>query len=129
MNDSSNQPSDLDQAIAILRENGLCAKKAYGFSIRHEKMQEGQEFMQCGLDNDFSISLWVHSNEDPPIVWFFRFSFIEMADFIVAAYSRAGIAAGIDQIMRSLREEDDKYDHADLQRRLKEEFRFGFEDT
>jgi len=75
--------NDAKQAINLLRNNDVLVEaRAYGFSIQHHELADC-DFAHCGFDNDGSISLSVNIDEDPPVQWFFRVSFIEMAKFIL----------------------------------------------
>lgn len=108
--------NDLEKAIILLRDNGMPVEpQAYGFSLQHEGLEKGN-FAECGMDNDSSISMSVHVDEDPPTVWFFRISFVEMAEFIRDAYMATGQSNPSGRkIISAMRRLDTSYDDTKLE--------------
>lgn len=102
-------------AISLLQEKGIPAEMpAYGFSLQHSEL-EGRNFGECGFDNDGSISLSVNIDEDPAVAWFFRISFVEMAQFIIEAYAATGkTKPSRYEIVTSMRALDALYDDTKL---------------
>ncbi len=107
--------NDAEQAISLLRGNSVpVEERAYGFSLQHHELADC-DFAQCGFDNDSSISLSVDINEDPPVQWFFRISFTEMAEFIVATYQATKQPTpSRKDIVKSMRALDKDYDDREL---------------
>lgn len=98
-------------AIELLQDNGIpVEEKPYGFCLTHA----GDDFAQCGIDNDSSTSISVDLGQ-PPAHWFFRVSYLEMAELIVA--SSQGIQAETptkEDILQSMQAIDKDYDTAAL---------------
>ncbi|WP_321489122.1 hypothetical protein [uncultured Hyphomonas sp.] len=95
-----------EHAVAYLRRCGVDAVRTdYGFRILLPEIS-GRTFADCGMDNDSSISLSVNTDESPPVIWFFRKDYLEMADFIAQAYAGCGdgapTRAAIVRVMRAL---------------------------
>lgn len=110
---------DLSDALIGLRSAGVpVVERQYGFDIAHPEFDATKSFMSCGRDNDFSISVSVHHPAGKPNVWFFRFDFSEMAEFLISAYQDAGTAPSTQQIIDSLHEFNQDYDAAALKVRL-----------
>jgi len=107
--------NDVEQAIIFLRDADIAVEaQAYGFSLKHSELTD-RDFAQCGFDNDSSISLSVNIDEDPPVSWFFRISFVEMAKFIAAAYQATGKPdPSRKNIIKSMRALDKIYDDTEL---------------
>lgn len=120
--------NDIEKAISLLRVDGIPVEpQAYGFSLQHEELEKGN-FAECGRDNDNSISLSVHVDESPPTVWFFRISFVEMAEFIRDAYKAAGLSnPSRNKIISAMRRIDTSYDDTNLDA-LTTAFLSGIED-
>ncbi|MEP3890405.1 MAG: hypothetical protein ABJN69_08045 [Hellea sp.] len=106
---------DVKDAISLMRGLAIPVETTpYGFSVKHSALSD-QDFAQCGVDNDSSISMSVNVDEDPPVKWFFRMSFLEMAHFIVDAYAATGKAKPARQdIVNAMRVLDDAYDETEL---------------
>lgn len=102
-------PSDLDRAIHILQTNGIHAQKAtYGFSISHPEGQD-RDFLTCGLEHDGSTSISLHSNESPPILWFFVDNYAEAARFILTAYRTLPLLSSLDDLVEAFKRTDERY--------------------
>ena len=114
--------ADIPDAIRRLQESGVpVVERAYGFALEHPEWRETRRYFgECGCEHDGSISLVVHADELPPIVRFFRFSFVEVADLVEAAYGRVPPDAASETIVAALRAVDATYDHDDLDRRLEQ---------
>lgn len=112
----------IDDAIAILR-NALVPvqEQAYGFSVSHPDVDdEDRPFGCCGCEHNWSIGLSVFTKESPPVVWFFRFDFVEMAHFIADAYANCSSNPAREEILKSMRTLDAEYDEDELQSRIEE---------
>lgn len=98
-------------AIKLLQGHGIpVEEKAYGFCLTHA----GDDFAQCGIDNDSSTSISVDLGQ-PPVQWFFRISFLEMAEFIAAAYLATQAETPTkEDILRCMQSLDKGYDAAAL---------------
>lgn len=110
---------DVEHAIILLRNSGIpVEKQAYGFCLKHKDLTE-HDFAQCGMDNDGSISMSVNVDETPPVTWFFRMSFVEMAEFIIDAYDGIkNTKLTRNNIVKSMRELDENYDDTELDRMI-----------
>ncbi|WP_065383322.1 hypothetical protein [Hyphomonas sp. ND6WE1B] len=104
-----------EHAVAYLRRCGVDAEQTdYGFRILHPELSD-RTFADCGMDNDSSISLSVNTDESPPVIWFFRKDYLEMADFIAQAYASCGDAAPTQAAIASaMRAIEKTYDHTAL---------------
>lgn len=111
--------ADIGEAFQILQNANIPSKKtAYGFCLQHKEMANNN-FAECGVEHDFSISMSVNIAENPPVAWFFRSSFIEMAEFVVAAYSKTGMKdPSRSAIINSMRSIDATYDDTELNKRI-----------
>lgn len=109
--------TDCEHAIALLRSASIQVEVTdYGFRISHFELN-GRAFAECGLDNDSSISLSVTTEESPPVIWFFRKDFKEMAELLVASYDAAGgPAASRAELVAAMRRLDQDYDDTELNR-------------
>ena len=107
--------TDREHAVALLKGASIQVEVTdYGFRISHAEHSE-RAFAECGLDNDSSISLSVATEESPPVIWFFRTSFTEMAEFLVASYDAAGgPAASRAVLVAEMRRHDQDYDDTAL---------------
>jgi hypothetical protein len=98
------------EGIKILQSASIpVAETAYGFSIHHPELRNsGENFAECGIEHDSSVSLSVR-NETPPIAWFFRVNFCEMANFILRAYKISGNQATRTGLIHTMRDLDKEY--------------------
>jgi len=105
------------KVVSHLRSHQVDAEVTdYGFRVWHAELKD-HAFMECGMDNDSSISLSVKMDESPPVIWFFRKDIMEMADLIVASYNNAcGPSSSRAKITAALRERDNDYDDTDLEK-------------
>ena len=72
------------EAVELLRCGGINAREeAYGFSVLIDNSTT-KLTAECGVDNDFSVSMSVLSGH-PPAEWFFRKTAAEMASLLLAA--------------------------------------------
>lgn len=107
--------TNINQAITLMTNQGIPVTAThYGFSLQHAELAGG-DFAQCGMDNDSSISMSVTVDETPTVKWFFRISYIEMAELIIGAYSAArSLDASRKDIARFLDALDKQYDDGPL---------------
>ena len=107
--------TDCELAIAMMTEASIEVEATdYGFPIPHYELN-GRAFAECGHDNDSSISLSVTTEDSPPVIWFFRKSFTEMAEFLIASYDAAGSPAVSRAVLvAAMRRLDQDYDDTDL---------------
>lgn len=98
-------------AIKLLQDRGIpVEEKAYGFCLTHA----GDDYAQCGIDNDSSTSISIDLGQ-PPVQWFFRVSFLEMAEFIAVAYQATQAETPTkEDILQSMQGLDKRYDAAAL---------------
>lgn len=117
-----------EHAVAYLRRCGVDAVQTdYGFRILHPELSD-RIFADCGMDNDSSISLSVNADESPPVIWFFRKEYLEMADFIAQAFAGCGDGAPTRAaIVRAMRALEKTYDDTAL-REMTAAFLNEFED-
>ncbi len=110
--------NDIGEAVSILQRANIPSKETtYGFSLQHKEITDNN-FAECGVEHDFSISMSVNIAEKPPVAWFFRLSFIEMAKFVVAAYKKTKeIEPSRSDIINSMRIIDEEYDDTELTKR------------
>ncbi|PZD70539.1 hypothetical protein C1752_10968 [Acaryochloris thomasi RCC1774] len=113
---------DVDAAIAVMTEAEIPAcEKAYGFSVMHtDLVKSSRNFAECGCEHDGSISMSVYVDEMPPVVWFFRFDFREMACLITESYRRLSSNASRAEIISQMRLVDAEYNHDELDARINE---------
>lgn len=104
-----------EHAVAYLKRCGVEAVQTdYGFRVLHPEFSD-RTFADCGMDNDSSISLSVNTDESPPIIWFFRVDFMEMANFIAQAYEHCGdVARTPAAIVSAMRALEKTYDDTAL---------------
>ena len=82
----------LKLAIKLLRSHHVpVVERAYGFALMSS--EDGKDFAHCGIDNDGSTSLSVDIGDSNPVRWFFRVSYLEMAEFLVKVYHATGHVA------------------------------------
>lgn len=103
--------SESDKAIKNMRTASIDAVKTdYGFALRHHD-SPSESFAQCGYEHDGSISMSVTTEDSPPVHWFFRLSFSEMARLIIAAYASLQEKTHLRRdILDALKKQDALYD-------------------
>lgn len=113
---------DAADAIAMLAAVGIpVRKRAYGFTISHPEMAgTNRSFASCSCEHDTSISMGVYVNETPPVVWFCRFDFTEMAILITESYRQLPKSASRADIVSQMRSLDALYDYDQLESRIEE---------
>lgn len=100
---------DEKKAIAYLQSHGIAVEeRAYGFCL----LLDG-DFAECGMDNDSSISISIDLGQ-PPVHWFFRVSFLEMAEFIVKAFEKLCKKPTREQAYQAMKILDQNYDASAL---------------
>lgn len=107
--------TECENAIALLKAASVPAEATnYGFRVRLADAP-ARAFAECGMDNDSSISMSIESDEMPPVIWFFRKDYLEMAQFLVASFDAAGVeTASRAELVAALRRLDQDYDDTDL---------------
>ena len=131
MTDWKPKMHDVADAIAAITAAGITVRvQAYGFSVSHPELNErSRNFIECGCEHDSSISMSVFVDELPPVVWFFRFDFLEMALLITESYRRSIPNASRSDIISQMRCVDSEYNHDELDRRIdkwQQEFHLRF---
>jgi len=111
---------DLGDAISLLERQSIpVQEQAYGFSISHPELVGGaREFACCGCEHNYSISISLFTDELPPVVWFYRFDYREMAQFIADAYTACPYQSRV-EIVAAMRAIDRNYDPDELESRIK----------
>ncbi|MEM6433974.1 MAG: hypothetical protein AAF773_08990 [Cyanobacteria bacterium P01_D01_bin.115] len=122
MNAVNGKRHGIADTIVLLRDASVpVQEQAYGFSISHPDLtDEDRPFGCCGCEHDWSISLSMFTNESPPVVWFVRFDFCEMARFLADAYAKCSANPTREEILKSMRTLDADYDRDGLESRIKE---------
>lgn len=107
--------ASLEHAVAYLKRCGVEAVQTdYGFRVLYPEFSD-RIFADCGVDNDSSISLSVNTEESPPVIWFFRKDYLEMANFIAQAYEHCGdVAPTPAAIVSAMRALEKTYDDTAL---------------
>lgn len=112
--------NNVAEAVSRLQESGIEAnERTYGFSVEHRERQDGS-FLQCGCEHDASVSAAVYDGTRP-LRRFYRFDFLELADFIICAYSRATQGATCKELRDAMETLDSSYDHQSLKKALNHE--------
>lgn len=110
MNSSKNAVEEL------CRHNIRAENTDYGFRIAHDDVVD-RSFAECGMDNDSSISISLTSEDGPPVSWFFRKDYQEIADLIIAAFEKAGgPEAQPSAIIAAMKTVDKDYDDTELEK-------------
>lgn len=109
--------NDCETAISLLEAASIPVEATdYGFRIRLPEAPV-RNLAECGVDNDSSISISIDTDETPPAIWFFRKSYLEMAEFLVASFGAVGgHAASRAEIVDALRRLDQDYDEKELKK-------------
>lgn len=112
---SNPPPHSSISAINLLKSHNIPVEtRYYGFRILHPDLKD-EGFMECGMDNDSSISISVHIEEDPPTAWFFRMNYEEIADLVISAYTASETHnPSRAEIVAAMRKINEQYDNTAL---------------
>ncbi|MEM9006968.1 MAG: hypothetical protein AAGE59_26000 [Cyanobacteria bacterium P01_F01_bin.86] len=107
-------------AVAMLVAASIPASEEfYGFSVSHPELADtDHRFAISGDEHDWSTSIAMYTAENPPVVCFFRFDFIEAAQFLIDAYALCSSTPSRTEIIAAMRQLDCAYDHNELDRRI-----------
>ena len=107
-------------AVARIGAAGIDAtERAYGFSVEHPERWHGP-FLSCGCEHDASVSAAIYDGT-VPLRRYYRFDFLELADFIIEAYLNSVEPKSRNALRESFDFIDSSYDHESLRLALNRE--------